>query len=128
MIYIEKNMVNDVVLELSDVLASDQIYFLFSFTPENEVNPVTQYYIGIDVSVNPCRFNHFEITESDSGGFSPVDASAINLNAGQYVYKVYSSNNIINTSNYTSLLTNEPVEIGRMVVVGVNAIIDPIYQ
>lgn len=127
MIYITKNTVNTFALELTGLLSSTYIYWLFAFVPENVLEPTTLYFTSPDDSIYPCRYNQFELTEADAGATGPSNDVPILLTSGQYLYNIYGSTASININSIATLLTTDVVSTGRMVVTGDNLIINDVY-
>lgn len=129
MIYIEKNTINTVPLELSGSLASTYVYFLLEFVADFLLEKPSRYFTSPDVAPYPRRVNIFEIEDSSTGSINQaVDNQAINLLAGQYTYKVYASETPIDINDLSTLLATEPVQIGRMLVVGEDTQVNSVYQ
>lgn len=129
MIYVEKNTVNTVILELSGSLDSSYKYFLLEFVADFLLEKPSRYFTSPDIGPFPRRANIFEIEDSSTGSSAQaVDDQPINLRAGQYTYRVYASETQIDISDLTALLATEPVQIGLMVVTGEDTELDPVYE
>lgn len=111
MIYLEKDTVNTFVLTLTEVTTISNPLYLFEFEDEFDTSTDPIYWIGVDTSAWPSRYNLFTFEE-------PVD---IELVKGQYKYKVYETHTP--TLDPTGL---KMIEEGRMVVAGIqtNSIYD----
>lgn len=125
MIYLAKNSVNAVTLEVSCL--TEYEYFMIAFTPEFNIGASATYITMPNYSTATERFDFFYITESDGGlgpGFS--DDLAIFLRPGQYKYEVYANILQIDALNYTNVLELGSISTGRAVVVGssLNSIYD----
>jgi hypothetical protein len=111
MIYIDKGEVNTFALTLTESSTISNPVYLFKFTWEMNESLTPVYFVGLDTSPYPNRYNLFTLEEG-------VDAT---LNIGQYRYEVYESL-APNPADETGL---DKVEEGRMVVDGVsNSIYD----
>lgn len=115
MIYINKDETNKVVLTLSENSSLSSPYYLFKFVNEFNSSPKPIYYTTPDLSINPGRYNLFNIVESASGSTTGGTNVALNLVPGQYNYTVYESS--ASTLSY-SATTGVIIEYGRMVVDG----------
>jgi hypothetical protein len=121
MIYIEKNILNQIPLTLAEKSNTATPFYLFVFSPEWGTDLEDIYFTSPDVSSYPSRINIFELKEGDNGsetsanGFNSlgVGESHLKLKRGQYIYKVYESE--IETLDVTETTLNI-VETGRMVV------------
>lgn len=129
MIYIEKNTTNQIVLELSTSLDASYTHFLLEFLAEWNTERGSRYFTTPNVTPYISRYDQFTLVESDTGATATaVNNAPINLTAGQYSYKVYASQTVINVNNLTSLLATPAVQTGRMLVVGENLVINDVYQ
>ena len=112
MIFVQKNTVNTLALELSATLPSSESYFLFGFVAESLPNtPIRYYTTAVTTS---CRADIFELVEDENGSRENfVDSEAIFLEPGQYRYYVWSSAEPFTTApDYAHFST------GRMNVAG----------
>ena len=113
MIYIEKGIVNQIILTLTEVSTLPNPYYLFVFQNEMDMLSAPITFFTVDVSAYPERFNQFELDE-------PVDLLLVK---GQYTYSIYESTITPPTiANSTGLV----IEEGRMVVSG--PIVSSIYE
>lgn len=135
MIYIEKNSNNYLYLTLSE--STDKTNFLFRFDFDgytNKDNPI--FYYTDDLSSYKNRYNKFLLIDNDDTGafastasISPTYSGTFNMKAGQYVYAVYALDNYTDLANaISSVDTDDIVEIGRMVVNGIDENLDPRYR
>lgn len=106
MIYLDKGAENSFVLTLTESATISNPTYLFKFTWEINELLVPVYWVGVDISPYPNRYNLFELEEG-------VDAT---FNIGQYRYEVYESS----TSNPSDETGLTKIEEGRMVVDGVS--------
>jgi len=109
MIYIEKGEVNTFALTLSEVSTLVDPFYLFVFEDEfnTAIDPV--FWVGVDNSSYPYRYNLFTM----------VEGGDIELIKGQYTYKVYESSEPILLTEDNDLEDFNLIEEGRMVVSGV---------
>lgn len=109
MIYIDKGEINTFALTLSEVTTLVDPYYLFVF--EGEYNTAVEpiYWLGIDESNWPVRYNLFTLEEG-------VDVTLIK---GQYKYSVFESDTPIIVDENTNTDELNLIEEGRMVVAGV---------
>lgn len=128
MIYIQKNTINQIALELSCLIPSTYIYFLFEFTFEGDTSREVRYYTTDDISPSTCRYNLFEIEESETGSITTNNINPIQLEPGQYLYKIYAGENPVNYLDLSPYLTTEPISYGQMIVVGESSLIDTVYD
>ena len=128
MIYIEKNTTNQIALELSCLIPSTYIYFLFEFIFDSNPNKEVRYFTTNDISLATCRFNLFEIIESNLGSTTTNNINPIQLEPGQYKYKIYAGELPVDYLDLTPYLSTEPISIGKMVVEGDNVLIVPVYD
>ena len=127
MIYIEKDNTNVFALELSALIPSNHIYFLFGVLWEGEIDKEWRAIQMIDSSLNPCRYNKFAIIESTMGTqdlwIDNLDGlSEIQMELGQYKYSVWSSETPFETplgwDGQTPPVNTQPFSTGRLIVVG----------
>lgn len=113
MIYIKKNEINPVVLTLTESSNLTSPFYLFEFTPEFNLEPVSIYFTTDDESLAPNRYNLFNIVESSTGSTTGGTSVSLSLMAGQYDYNVYeASASTLSISATTGVI----IETGRMVV------------
>lgn len=128
MIYIEKNTTNNIILELKGLYTTSTPYFLFEFIFESNLNQPYRYFTTDNISSFQNRYDEFVLEESDSGSDTNADDEPMNLNNGQYIYNIYISSSVIDVDDVVSIISNEPISTGRMVVSGTDLIVDPIYD
>jgi len=115
MIYIEQNQNNTIALTLTESATISSPVWLFKFVWEMDVTQAPIYWVGVDYSSYPNRYNLFFLEEG-------VD---VTFRIGQYRYFVYESPEPIVVDENTNELGLTLVEEGRMVVEGVsNSIYD----
>jgi hypothetical protein len=109
MIYIEKDILNTIVLTLTESSTLSNPYYVFEF--ENDFNTAIEpiYFYAPDLSTSKTRYNKFELAEG-------VDVTFV---IGQYSYKVYESATVPNLSLPNPVEGLHEIEEGRMVVDGV---------
>jgi hypothetical protein len=134
MIYIDKNTTNNIYLTLSESTSIANPYYLFELDYEGYTTPQPIYYYTPDISSYTNRYNEFILVDSDiTGTFSSTQSSisftsSINLKNGQYKYTIFVSDNPIDVNNLSGVTSsNNIIEIGRMVVNGIDTTIDEIY-
>jgi hypothetical protein len=130
MIYIEKNKLNKVALELSNLLPSTPSnVFLFEFVYEANQNTYSRYFYAPDISVYQNRYNLFDIDENYLGATGTTATNPIQLEPGQYFYNIYSSTFSVDFSDL-SPFTGSVLSTGRMVVTGTisGTFSDPVYD
>ena len=108
MIYIEKGVINQFVLTLTEVTTVPTPHDLFVFTNEMNTTSTPQLFTSADTSAYPERYNLFTLDE-------PTD---ITLLKGQYVYQVYESSTPFVLPLTIAQTTGVVIEEGRMVVSG----------
>jgi hypothetical protein len=109
MIYIEKDILNTIVLTLTENSTLSNPYYIFKF--ENEFNTATEpiYFYSPDTSTSKPRYNKFELEEGED----------LTLIIGQYKYEVFESATVPKLSLPNPVSGLHLVEEGRMVVDGV---------
>lgn len=118
MIYIEKNALNKVALELSNLLPSTPSnVFLFEFVYEGNQNRYSRWFYTPDISVYQNRYNLFDIDENFLGATGTTALNPIQFEPGQYYYNIYSSTYSVDF-NDLSPFTSSVLSTGRMVVSG----------
>lgn len=108
MIYIEKSEENTFVITLTESATISNPVYLFKFTWELDLTQAPIYWVGVDTSSYPNRYNLFELEEG-------VDAT---FRIGQYIYEVYESPDPITVDENTVETGLDKIEEGRMVVDG----------
>jgi hypothetical protein len=115
MIYLEKNSLNIFALTLTESATISSPVWLFKFVWEMDVTQDPIYWVGVDFSQYPNRYNLFRLEEGVE----------VTFRIGQYRYFVYESPEPIVVDENTNELGLTLVEEGRMVVEGVsNSIYD----
>jgi hypothetical protein len=112
MIYLERNIVNRVVLTLSETSTLVDPYYLFEFIPEFSQSS-SIFFTTDDLSPATFRYNLFDIELSSTGSTSGGTNVALNIVPGQYQYKVYEGTG---QTLSISATTGNVVESGRMIV------------
>jgi hypothetical protein len=128
MIYILKNTSNNIVLELSNIITIVDPYILFEFINESNVDMPKRYFTTPNISIYKHRYDEFLLVEADSGEDNNADNVPINLQTGQYRYNIYSSSSVIDVNDVVSIIANEPISTGRMLVSGTDLTVDPVYD
>ena len=118
MIYIEKNKSNQFVLTLTETSRLSNPGFFFSFKNQYNLEAEPFYFTTEDISNYPCRYNQFELVESESGSTTGGTSVALSLVSGQYEYKVYEYQQGDGWDFSLSGTTGRVLEVGRMVVDG----------
>lgn len=121
MIYINKGQKNIVGLTLTETSRVTSPYYLFVFTSDGAKFQEEVIFVAPDVSGYPERLNIFEIVEGSTGSKTFANGhelllegeAHLNLESGQYTYKVYESETLVTE---VALTTGNIVETGRMVV------------
>jgi hypothetical protein len=115
MIYIEKNQLNKVAIEVKQGQPSNNIYWLFEMINETGTVEKSRYFTTPDISPSPNRYNLFEITESDTGSPSDlVNNVPIRLEEGQWRVNMYGN---VNPWILTTIPTlGSPSQTLRMIV------------
>lgn len=112
MIYLKNNIVNTVVLTLTETSTLSNPFYLFEFIPEfSESDSI--FFTTSDLSPATFRYNEFDIELNLTGSTTGGTSVALNLVSGQYEYKVYESTG---QTLSISATTGNVVESGRMVV------------
>lgn len=127
MILIQKNMQNNVVLELTPTSTGG--YYLFEFIWESDTTGYARYLITPNISTYKDRYDLFEFIEDENGTTNQVaDDEPIFLNPGQYKCNIYASPTPIDPSNVWVYVAAGPVQTSRMVVLGSTITIPPVYD
>jgi hypothetical protein len=115
MIYIEKNSLNTFALTLTESATLSAPNWLFKFVWEMDESLEPIYWVGVDNSSYPDRYNLFFLDEGED----------VTFKLGQYRYEIYESEDPIVVDENTTEEDLNLVEEGRMVVEGVsNSIYD----
>lgn len=124
MIYIQKDTINLVALELSQTLATcTSCSYLFELVYEETTEGRTRYFTAPDISPARLRYNLFAVSESVVGSTGSFVSGAIRFDSGQYDYTVYvTGSTTINFNNLTNILATDPISTGRMVVSGTGSL------
>lgn len=126
MIYLEQNLVNPVILQLtqnSNLLTPSYLFeFINDITPSNIL-----YFTGTDLSSYKCKYNKFDITLTGSSNVN-LTGSTININPGSYTYNVYEATGLTSNNLVISATTGCLIAKGKVIVVGDNPSIASIYQ
>ena len=135
MIYINKNEVNNIYLTLTESTTASNPSYLFQLDYDSlsERNPV--YYTTPDISTSLNRYNKFVLVDSDTTGTASSTQSTIgftssmNLKAGQWTYTIYVYDGAIDVYNLNGVTASSNIiEVGRMVVDGIDTSIDIRYN
>ena len=120
MIYIKKNAINPILLQITSSAPAGEFYFKFI----NVVNDKVTYFVAMNMSEVICAWDLFELEEDDSlePNLEFVDNEPCNLISGQYKYYV-----IVTEDVPTDLeeaiemdITSNYVAVGKMVVQIIN--------
>ena len=115
MIYIEKNSLNTFALTLTESASIVAPTWLFKFVWEMDETLAPIYWVGVDYSSYPNRYNLFYLIEGDD----------VTFKLGQYRYEIYESLEPIVVDENTTEEGLNKVEEGRLVVEGIsNSIYD----
>lgn len=131
MIFIERNLVNQIILTLTENVTIANPFFIFSFQPIATLDEYQSiiYFTAPDDSNYIDRYNLFELTEDDSGSTTGGDDTALYLKPGQYEYKVYqSTTNSLNPVNFGSLLETGKMIVGDMTIAEQDTGVTEIYR
>jgi len=121
MIYLEQNITNTVILELTSVSSLLNPYYVFNFS--NDIYPQQNTtFTTNDLSNFRCRYNLFQITLTGNTNTNLLNAT-LNLDGGQYTYTVYETP--ISGSTVITGLTS--ISTGKVVVNGGNPSLNSIY-
>ena len=121
MIYLEQNITNTVILELTSVSSLLNPYYVFNFS--NDIYPQQNtLFTTNDLSGFKCRYNLFEITLTGASNTNLLDG-ILNLDGGQYTYTVYETP--LSGSTVITGLTS--ISTGKVVVNGGNPSLSAIY-
>ena len=113
MIFIEKNIVNNIVLTLSESSTISNPNYLFKFEYDFNMEPNEIFFTTADVSNYTERYNLFSLTENATGSTNGGNNVALNLERGQYTYSIYEATaSTLSVSATTGVI----LETGRMVV------------
>lgn len=124
MIFLNKDSINTVIIELTLESSLLNPYYLFEFTNEIKPSEIT-YFTGTDLSNYKCRYNRFEITETGST-YTNLTASTVNLLTGSYTYNVYEMTSPTNLA--VSGTTGIVINTGKVIVEGIDTELNPIYR
>jgi hypothetical protein len=89
MIIINKNSTNTIILELTSVSNLLNPNYLFEF--KNDLLNTSYFFTAPDLSNWKCRYNMFDITESNTP--DPINGE-VKLIGGSYTYNIYESTTI----------------------------------
>ena len=131
MIYIEKNTLNQVVLELTAAAPIGWEYFIFELTWQTEATDYKRYLILDDLAPSGAqdRYNLFSINEDELGSTAQiVDNGTVFLNPGQYKVKIYASPNPIDPTDIFPVISGPIIQTQRMVVDGSDPTTPEVYQ
>lgn len=128
MIIINKNTTNNITLELHLIAQIATPYYLFEFVSEYTTQETKTYFTTPNISTYLNRYDEFILVDDDTVAQGNVDDAPINLNAGQYRYNIYVSSTPIDITDFGSVIANEPISTGRMLVKGINDEIDEVYD
>ena len=121
MIYLEQNITNTVILELTSVSSLLNPYYIFNF--QNDLYPQQNtLFLANDLSNFKCRYNLFEITLTGNTNTNLLNGT-LNLDGGQYTYLIYETP--ISGSTVITGLTS--ISTGKVVVNGNNPSLASIY-
>ncbi|HEX8517552.1 MAG TPA: hypothetical protein VF868_15250 [Bacteroidia bacterium] len=85
MIHINQSGTSSVYLELTSVSTIQPVYYIFQFTNANGEEKI---FYKPDTSTTPSNYNLFQIEESS---VEDLNNGIVQLNPGQWIYKVYQS-------------------------------------
>jgi len=125
MIYLTRNTSNTVVLELTSNTSILNPYYVFEFTSDIYPNNTVKFTAN-DQSNFKCRYNLFTLTETGSTSVNLLNG-IINLKTGSYTYNIYQMSNSATTIN-DLVTTGKTVDTGKVIVVGTDYDLNPIYR
>ena len=132
MITITRNELNKVVLELkSSTTLPSPYYYILSFQPLYALDQLADiiYFTTPDVSPYPCRYNLFEITESDSGSTTGGNDIPIYLLPGQYAYSVHqSTTDSLDPDDFGDLIETGKMVVGDLTIPNPSTYVPSVYQ
>ena len=135
MIYINKNVVNNIYLTLTESTTASNPYYLFQFDYDSNQTRNPIFYYTPDISISTKRYNKFVLVDSDITGTASSTQSGIgftaslNLKAGQYTYTIYVSETPVDVYNLVGVTSSTNIiEVGRMFVNGIDTSIDIRYN
>ena len=124
MINLNKNSNNIVVLTLTEKSTLLTPYYLFSFTSTTKFDNIVNF-IATDTSTYKSRYNQFNIIESGTT-YVNLTGGTINLNPnGMWDYTIYEQTS---PTNLQISGTTNIVEVGKVIVNGVDNSIPPVYR
>ena len=122
MIYIKKNTRNIIGLTLFESSRITDPFYSFHFISDGLKSVNEIFFTAPDVAAYPNRLNIFILKEGTTGsktsanGFisTPPEVAHLNIESGQYTYKVYETSTLI--EGIDDLAGLNPIEVGRMSV------------
>lgn len=127
MIYIVRNQVNKIAIEVTQGQPINNIYWLFQMINETGSAEKSIYFTTPDISPSPSRYNLFIIDERNNGStLQLVNNVPIRLDEGQWRVNMYGNINPWNLSQVPTL--GNPTQTLRMIVEGDNPPNLVVYQ
>jgi hypothetical protein len=124
MINIEKNSTNVVVLTLTEKSTLPTPYYLFEFTNNiNRDNVVL--FTGTDNSSYKSRYNRFNIIETGTTSVNLLQSTVNLFPPGMWDYTIYEQ---VSSTNLFVSGTTSIVEVGKVIVTGVDTNIPAVYR
>jgi hypothetical protein len=119
MIYIVKNQINKVAVEVKQGVPQNNVHWLFEMINETGLSEKSIYFTTPDISPSPNRYNLFIIDERNTGSTSIlVNDIPIKLDSGQWRVNMYGNSTPWNLSTVPTL--GNPSQTIRMIVEGPN--------
>lgn len=133
MIFIKKNEINEVVLELDCLHNLVNPFYLFEFI--SEINNTKIYFTSPNMSNYKNRYDEFIIEDDNSlnimktNDTAYIDDIPFNFIVGQYIYNIYVSELAIDVNDLSTILESKIISTGKTVVDGINESnnVDSIY-
>lgn len=114
MIVLYKGQVNPIVLTLNESSRLTNPFYLFEIIADFEPERNKQYFTGVDLSTNVCRYNLFNVEVTINGLIIGGSDPTLEMKQGQYTYNVYESETATLDINAT---TGRILETGRLMVI-----------
>lgn len=109
MITINRGETNTVILTLSEKTTIESATYLFEFI--NDQSKKKKYFIAVDISPNPIRYNRFDIIEDDT---EDLENGVVSLT--QKDYWKYTIREQASSTNLDPDLSGGIVKIGKVLI------------